>query len=136
MLKPLITVLLLSAAPGTVALAHHSYADFFRDQKVPVEGVLEQLTLGNPHAIVVVRTDEGQTFTAEWGNALQLQRSGFKAGMLAVGDRIVVTGSPSRDPKTGRMALVTEIRRPRDGWQWTPSGVSNTKSQTPNPESR
>ena len=120
----LLCVLLLLAAAGTAASAHHSYAEYFRDQKVAIEGTIEHLTLGNPHAILSLKTDDGLMFTAEWGNAPQLTRSGFVAGMLVVGDRVVVTGSPSRDPEVHRMALVTEIRRMRDGWRWSRNGVS------------
>ena len=123
MLTRLLCVLLLSASGGTVALAHHSYAAYVREEKVSIEGTLEHLTLGNPHGILTLRTDEGTVFMAEWGNAFQLDRSGFVAGMLAVGDRVVVTGSPAKDPATHRLALVTEIRRPRDGWQWSKNGT-------------
>jgi hypothetical protein len=127
MLKRLLYTILCSASAGTVALAHHSYADYFREQKVAVEGTLEQLTLANPHAILAVRTDDGKVFTAEWGNAVQLHRTGFVDSMLTVGDRVIVTGSPARDPESHRLSLLTEIRRPRDGWQWSRNGIAVLK---------
>jgi hypothetical protein len=85
--------------------------------------------VSNPHAILVVRSDDGQTVTAEWGSATQLTRSGFQTEMLAVGDRVVISGAPSRDPAARRMALVSRIERPRDGWAWTRVGVTTAASK-------
>lgn len=124
MLKRVIAMLLLSASAGTAVFAHHSYAEYYRDQKVAIEGVVDHVTIANPHAILVVRTDEGTSFTVEWQSASQLQRSGFTDGMLAAGDRVIVTASPARNPETRRVTLVTEVRRPRDGWTWTRAGVA------------
>ena len=123
MLKRIMSVALCVSCAATVATAHHSYGAYMREQKVPITGVLERLTVGNPHAILEVRTDDGILVTAEWGSAVQLTRSGFEAGMLTAGDRVIVTGSPSRDPEAHRMALVSEIRRPSDGWRWSKNGV-------------
>jgi hypothetical protein len=123
MLKRILSVVLSLSCAGTTAMAHHSYGAYIREQKVPIQGVLERLTVGNPHAILEVRSDDGTLFTAEWSSAVQLTRSGFEAGMLAAGDRVIVTGSPSRDPEAHRMALVSEIRRPSDGWRWSRNGV-------------
>ena len=123
MRRTVLAVVLCSMCAVTVARAHHSYGAYLREQKVPVEGMLERVTVSNPHAILEVRTDDGTLFTAEWSSAVQLTRSGFEAGMLAAGDRVIVTGSPSRDPEAHRMALVSEIRRPSDGWRWLRNGV-------------
>jgi hypothetical protein len=119
----LFCLFLWSASAGTVVLAHHSYAEYDRERIVAVEGTLEQLTLGNPHGNLMVRTDQGQLLTAEWGNASMLSRTGFVAGMLAAGDRVIVTGSPTKDPEKHRMSLLKQIDRPRDGWQWSRGGV-------------
>jgi len=111
---------------GTAA-AHHSYGEFDRDHPVTIEGVVQQVILGNPHAIVQFRTDKNLIYTAEWGNALQLARSGVKPGTLRAGDRIVVTGSPLKDPSFHTLSLLTEIRRPVDGWQWHRSALDKEK---------
>ena len=119
MIKTLMCCVFWSISASSVLLAHHSYADYLRDQKVSVEGTIDQLTLGNPHAILMVRTDAGTVFTAEWGSAVQLNRAGVVAGMLVVGDRVIVTGSPFRDAAVHRVSLITQIVRPRDGWRWS-----------------
>ena len=33
-------------------------------------------------------------------------------------DRVVVTGNPLRDESKKVLSLLTEIRRPSDGWSW------------------
>jgi hypothetical protein len=110
---------------ATSAFAHHSYGEFDRDHPITVEGVVQQVVLGNPHAIIQVRTDKNIVYTAEWGNALQLARTGVKAGTLRAGDRVVLTGSPLKDPSFHTISLVTEIRRPADGWRWLRTDLDN-----------
>jgi hypothetical protein len=123
MVTRLICTLACVTMAATGVLAHHSYGAYDREHPVSIEGTIEALTVSNPHAILLLRSDDGQTFTAEWGSATQLTRSGFTADMLAVGDRVVVSGAPSRDPALRRLALVSRIARPRDGWEWTRVGV-------------
>ena len=122
---PAATCLLVLLA--TSAGAHHSYGEFDRDHPVTIEGVVQQVILGNPHAIVQVRTDNNIIYTAEWGNALQLARTGVKAGTLRAGDRILLTGSPLKDPSFHTISLVSEIRRPADGWRWRRTDLEQTK---------
>jgi hypothetical protein len=133
MVKQLVCALACSVIAGTAVLAHHSYGTYDREHPLTIEGTIEQLTIGNPHAILIVRTDDGQVFTAEWNSAMQLTRSGFVAGMLTAGDRVIVSGAPSRDPELHRLALVSRIARPSDGWQWTRSGVVTATHPTAAP---
>ena len=46
MFKPVVFSAALSLLAIAPLHAHHSYAEYFRDQKVSIEGTLEQLTLG------------------------------------------------------------------------------------------
>src|SRR5215208_6398440 len=108
---------------ATSAFAHHSYGDFDRNHPVSVEGTIQQVIFGNPHAMLQVRTDGNVVYTAEWGNALQLSRTGVKPGVLRPGDRIVITGSPFRDRSFHTISLLTDVRRPSDGWHWSGTGV-------------
>jgi hypothetical protein len=111
---------------ATSAFAHHSYGEFDRDHPIMVEGIVQQVILGNPHAVLQLRTDKNIVYTAELGNALQLARTGVKAGTLRAGDRIVVTGCPLRDASFHTISLVTEIRRPADGWRWSQPNAGQT----------
>ena len=123
MLRKLFCVFLCSAAAGTAVLAHHSYGLYDREHPTSIEGTLQELMVANPHGMLTVRTDNGTVFVAEWGSVNAVERTGYRPGMLSVGDRVVITGAPARDASDHRLALVSDIRRPRDGWQWTKNGV-------------
>lgn len=127
MVKRLTWVLVCLLTAQTVARAHHSYGAYFRDQTVRIDGVIEHLTIGNPHAIIELRTADGVLITAEWRSAFQLKRTGFVDDMLAVGDHVIVSACPARDPEAHRVALVSEVVRPRDGWRWTNAGINATR---------
>ena len=108
--------LLLAATPS---FAHHSYGEYDQDHAVSVTGTILQMVIGSPHTVLRLRTDDSTIYTLVWGNAQQLARWGIKPGVLHAGDRIVVTGSEMRDRSFHTMSLLTEIRRPTDGWRWT-----------------
>ena len=103
---------------GTSLLAHHSYGDILRDQTVTIEGTLETMLFANPHVMLKVRTDAGDTYDVEWGNLIQLRREGVDKEMLATGDRVVVAGSPHRDPAILKLTLLSQVRDLKAGWHW------------------
>lgn len=107
-------IVLLCAATA----AHHGYDDFFREKRVSVEGVLEELHYANPHVILKIRTDDGQLYTALWEGLAGVQRRGADRTTLKVGERIMVIGSPPRDPASRELALLRQVKRLRDGWTW------------------
>lgn len=114
---PAVIVILVLA--GVSARAHHSYADFRLDQKVTVEGTLDELKYANPHVVLKIRTAEGIVYSAEWQAASWLQ---FYAHVtlttLRAGDHVIVTGAPSRDPASRALVRLKEVRRPSDGWTY------------------
>jgi hypothetical protein len=116
------------AAP---AAAHHSYAAYDRCQTVTIEGRIESVTWTNPHTLLAIRSGTSSPYRIEWFPLQQLQRAGVSVGVLKVGDVIVVTGSRKRDSETNVLSLLTEIRRPQDGWEW-----SRTATGMPSPCTR
>jgi hypothetical protein len=98
--------------------AHHGYDDFFREKRVSVEGVLEELHYANPHVVLKIRTDDGQLYTALWEGLTGVERRGGKRTTLTVGERVMVIGSPPRDPASRDIALLRQVKRLRDGWTW------------------
>jgi hypothetical protein len=48
----------------------------------------------------------------------QLGRAAIATGSLQAGDHVVITGAPMRDPNLKVLSLLSEIRRPSDGWRW------------------
>lgn len=106
--------------------AHHSFAGTYLEDAEPVkvEGKLVEFAVRNPHSFVYVEDPKLKDangkpvrWSIEWGAAGQLQQQGVRAGTLKVGDQVVVTGSPGRDPKAYRLRM-RSITRPSDGWTW------------------
>lgn len=117
-MRTLLAAVAVALLTGTVALAHHSYGDFLRDQTVSIEGTVESLVFANPHVEFKLRTDEGVTYAVEWGNLIQLERQGIRNGMLKVGDRIMASGSPHRDAEVRKITLLKEVRPQSGDWRW------------------
>src|SRR5690349_14000642 len=84
------------------AHAHHSHGLFYDQcKKVTIEGRVESAQWKNPHVLIVLKTDDGTTYTAELTSLQILTTSGVagpaQAGLMP-GARVVVTGNPLRDP--------------------------------------
>ena len=102
--------------------AHHSFAaTYFEDQRVQIEGELVQFQFRNPHSFVhvMVKEKDGSAvrYTVEWGGAGQLGGQGVTRETLKVGDQVIITGSPGRNPTDHRVRMVT-LHRPKDGFGW------------------
>lgn len=108
-------------AGGGRLLAHHSFsATYNSEKKVEVEGVVKEFAWRNPHSFLrldVTKDGQTQTWALEWASISQLSRAKLTRTSLKPGDRIVVTGEPSRDPSALRLLILT-IKRPADGWEW------------------
>ena len=107
---------------GSVS-AHHSFAATYREnQSVTIEGQLVQWQLRNPHSIVqmIVHQPDGRDvrYAVEWRGAGELFGQGVRNDTLRVGDHLVITGNPSRQPSDHRVRL-TRLVRPKDGFAWT-----------------
>jgi hypothetical protein len=103
---------------ATAVSAHHSYAAYDREHPVSIEGEISQVLYANPHVLLTVRTTDGE-YTVEWLSLYQVSRWIVARGRLSVGDHIVLTGRALRDRTGRRISLVTDIRRPSDGWTWS-----------------
>jgi hypothetical protein len=111
-------MMLLSVA----AYAHHSFAaTYFEDKQVKIEGKIIQFLFRNPHSFVHVDApDESgkmQKWMIEWGGAGLLQGQGVTRDTLKVGDPVVITGNPGRDPADHRLRMVS-LKRTTDGFGW------------------
>jgi hypothetical protein len=115
-------VILLCAFLGTMesAQAHHSYAAFFQvDERIRLEGVVEQFLAQNPHGYIVfnVKNERGEPeqWRAEMPGWVGLSRGrGWTADDLKPGDPITIVGAPA---STGDATLIRadDIVMP-DGW--------------------
>lgn len=124
--RTVLTFFLAAAATGVPASAHHSFAaHYFEDQRVSIEGDIVQIDYRSPHSWLHVNAKDEtgvmRQVSAEWASAPRLKQSGISEDTLKPGDRVVISGSPSRDPTEYRMHLKS-ILRPSDGWQWSGPG--------------
>lgn len=93
------TVALVAVA--TPALAHHSYAMFDRDKTATITGTVKSFELVNPHGWLNVVAPDAQGKAREWafetGGPGMMQRAGWSANSVAVGDKISVSIHPMKD---------------------------------------
>jgi hypothetical protein len=110
----------------TPVWAHHSFSGTYREDASPEEirGTLRSFNVRNPHSFVHVEDEKLKDkdgspirWVIEWGAAGQLAQQGVNSGSLKVGDKVVVTGSPGRNPEDHRLRM-RAISRPSDGWKW------------------
>ena len=124
MKRGLVILLVAGAfAYGATAFAHHSFAaTYLETSEATIEGDLVQFIYRNPHAFVQVMAPDPETkevvrWAIEWAGNGQLRQQGVTAETLKVGDHVVITGSPGRNPEDHRLRMRT-ITRPKDGWHW------------------
>jgi len=96
----LVTLTVLMVTPS--AQAHHSSAAFYvTSASITITGTVTEFRFINPHARVYLKVvdEKGQSvvWLAEGANAGVLRRRGWTGDELKPGDRITVTGAPSRD---------------------------------------
>jgi hypothetical protein len=105
------------------AFAHHSRSNFDLDTVIEIEGVITEFSWVNPHSFVVIEAEDDSGGIIEWTFELNstpvLTRFGWNADALAVGDRVLATGSPDRNPD--RRFIYANMFRKSDGtefWSW------------------
>jgi hypothetical protein len=122
-LKRTLFVLALGAVGANApASGHHSFAaHYLEEQTVWIQGDLVEFEYRNPHAWVHILAPDSsgqmQKYSAEWANPARLTEQGITRDTLKPGDRLIVIGSPPRDPAQYKMHL-KRIERPADGWRW------------------
>ena len=119
----LFLTLALAAVTVEPSRAHHSLvAGYLFNKSVTIEGTVAEFLLRSPHSFLRVDVTDAsgriETWLAESGSASQLGRAGIMKDSLRAGDRVLVTGNPSRDPAERKMHL-TSVTRPADGWKWS-----------------
>ena len=122
MKRALILLFLIAFVLPSYMFAHHSFSATYDTSKtVTVEGKVTQFLLRNPHSFlhVTVMDKEGkeQNWNVEWAAAGQLGGAGVTREALKVGDAVVITGNPARDPADQRLRMVT-VKRTSDGFNW------------------
>ncbi len=119
--RTFLCVLAAAACAAPATLAHHSpVGAYLTDQRTVVDGELVAIVYRTPHSYLEVRgRDERQrlrVWAVESGDRLRVRQL-VEAGGLHPGDRVIVTGNPSRDAGEWRVRLRT-LARPASGWLW------------------
>ena len=120
-MRALFGVILIAAIGNVSADAHHSLSGFFNPKmrSVSVEGRLESIVFANPHVTLKVRAADSTLYTIIWDAIPTLERqTGITKDTFKVGDHLIVVGGPSRNSASTEIAMVREVRRPKDGWMW------------------
>jgi hypothetical protein len=104
------TVLILLAL-SALAQAHHGWAEFDEKTEVTYQGTIMAFYFVNPHCVVEfdVKDEKGQTrrWQGEFSSPGELKRKGWTAATLETGEKLTITGHPSRN---GALAIhVTSI---------------------------
>jgi hypothetical protein len=101
-MQPIVRLALSLAILAPVsALAHHSVAAWFdRSRTQELEGVVTEIAWENPHVRFFMRAPNADGNETVWEietlSVSGISRWGVTADLLAVGDRVRVSGSPSR----------------------------------------
>ena len=112
----------VAAAGAASLLAHHPVSTtYVTDRQMTIDGIIVELAYRNPHAFIHVsapdRDGQARRWAVEWGHPGTDRRLGVPTDVLKLGDRLVVSGSPARDPGAFRI-LGRTIVRSSDGWRW------------------
>ena len=120
----LVAALAVGVWVGAVAdiAAHHSFAaTYIEDKAITIEGELVNVIYRDPHSFVQLTVTERDgsmvRYSIEWGGAGQLGIEGVHRETLRVGDHLVVSGNPGRNPSDHRVRMLS-LRRPSDGFHW------------------
>jgi hypothetical protein len=108
-------LLLTMLAAGAVE-AHHSIAGMYDSSRpVTIDGVVTEYRFVSPHPYLDLRDSRtSQTWRLEMDNRRELESIGVTEETIKPGDRLIVTGSPSRRGAT--QMYIERLQRPADGF--------------------
>lgn len=105
--------LLIAMSLTAPALAHHSAAQFDFQNPVRITGLVKEARFANPHARIILEVTDDARGTRdieyEGHSRNNMQREGFRPGMMKVGDTITIQIAPMKDGTDGGYvtALIT-----------------------------
>ena len=103
---------------ASTSVAHHP-PRFERCNRFTFTGQLERIEWVNPHILLYIQTDEGESQQVGWVNPRRLKRAGIDQDTLRIGDRLVIEGGTRIKAVVEKPILLSIIRRPSDGWEWS-----------------
>ena len=103
-MKQLAFIPVMVALFSMSSMAHHSAVQFDFTKSETVTGVVKKFRAINPHMQLVlhVKDDKGERDVVFEGHSTNnMYRSGYRDGMIKVGDKITVYVAPLRDGSDG-----------------------------------
>jgi uncharacterized protein DUF6152 len=121
-MRNLLLITVAAVLMASTSNAHHSFAATYETGKsITLEGAIVQFVYRNPHSFVHIDAPDengvSQRWAVEWGGTTQLAQAGVKRDSLKVGDKVKISGRPSRVPGEYRVLMVN-LSRPADGFTW------------------
>jgi len=86
--------LMLMMSVGS-ASAHHGWSEYDADRRATLTGTIRELHFVNPHATIVLQTQD-KNWEIILDSPARLQNRGATADMLAIGQNITVEGLPHK----------------------------------------
>ncbi len=115
-----VAAILAIAGIGAVArlLAQQSFSSAYdRDRQVRLEGAVTRIDWTNPRAFLFLDVRDSVGLVTNWavaiGNPLDLEKDGWRASAVRIGDLVAVEGMPARGQR--RQAWATSIVLTRTG---------------------
>lgn len=109
-IRPLqVLAAIIALSVSMLASAHHSAAQFdltIRDNYV--EGIVKEFEALNPHTRIVLEIEDAKgkrDVVFEGHSRNNYYRSGYRPGMVNVGDRVKLNAAPMRDGSDGGYVL-------------------------------
>jgi hypothetical protein len=94
-----------AALLASTAYAHHGWA-WTEEETFTLTGAIEEIYLGNPHARLKVRVQDG-VWDVDLAPPIRTIRAGFDENAARVGDEVTAIGNRSRDHSQLWMKAVT-----------------------------
>jgi len=101
-----------------MAFAHHP-PQMDHCASFSFSGEIERIEWRPPHVQLIVRAEDGTSYTVTWLAINQLGLAGIERDTLRVGDRVEVTAGVFLDDRSDRPLLLSYIYRESDGWGWS-----------------
>ena len=98
------------AAASVPAVAHHSFVMFDKQKETTITGTVKQFENSNPHAMIVLTTQDGKDWIVQSESPLILEKVGINDSTLTKGEKATIRVHPlkSGKPEGSLIELTTE----------------------------
>ena len=84
----------LLAAFAVPAAAHHSFVMFDKNKEITLDGTVKQFENTNPHAMIVLTTQDGKDWIIQSESPLVLEKVGINDSTLSKGEKASIRVHP------------------------------------------